>query len=245
MWKLYDDLIAEIPEGIPVKQIHIGPVWTIVSGKDYCGIAVTINEQSNGLPSGDKFLGKELRQLASLCKSWDFLHASIGTAALNAYHNHPTRVLESMKGFTCSSTGNTFDDYADQVKGKKVAVIGHFTPLERVLKTAETVTVLERKPIDGDLPDPACEYVLPDQDFVFITGSAFTNKTLGRLLQLSAHSRTIIIGPSTPITPHLLSAGADEVSGLVLEKIPENLFLPVGMHKIKLSTLGQRVRYMK
>lgn len=242
MWKLYNHLIDLVPPGIQVKNVHVGPVWTIVSGDDFCGIAVTINEQGKTLPPKEMFLGQELHQLAALCKSWNFIEASIGTAALNAYHNHPSRVLSSLKAYGHYDTGNTFDDYAEAVRGKNVAVIGHFVALERVLKTASMVTVLERNPIDGDLPDSACEYVLPTQDFVFITGSAFTNKTLGRLLQLSAQANTIVIGPSTPLSPVLFQAGADEISGLILESIPQSLLESVGSHKIKLSSLGRRVR---
>ena len=33
-----------------------------------------------------------------------------------------------------------------------------------------------------DFLDSACEYILPEQDFVFITGMTLTNKTLPRLL---------------------------------------------------------------
>lgn len=245
MWQLYDNLIDAIPDGIIVNQVHIGPVWTIVSCDGCCGIAVTINEQSRKTPPVESFQGKELRELAGLCKSWDYLQASVGTAALNAYHNNPSRVFSSMAAFDCNETGNTFDDYTEEVRGKKVAVVGHFIALERVLKTAEKVTVLERNPVPGDLPDPACEFVLPEQDFVFITGSAFTNKTLGRLVQLSAGAKTIVIGPSTPINPSLFSMGVDEISGLIVENIPVELFHTIGSHHIKLSRIGKRTRFTK
>ena len=38
---------------------------------------------------------------------------------------------------------------------------------------------------DIDMPDPACEYVLPQADFAFITGVTLENKTAPRLLELA------------------------------------------------------------
>jgi len=245
MWERYNRLIETVPSGIRALHVHAGPVWTIVSAEDFCGIAVTVNEQHKALPDGREFEGKDLRQLAELCKSWDFAEASIGTAALNAWTNSPDRISSCMPEKKLKDTGNTFDDYSRLVKDKKVAVIGHFVALERVLKTAAEVTVLERNPGENDLPDPACEYVLPLQDFVFITGSAFINKTLFRLLELSCNARSIIIGPSTPMSPLLFDSGADELSGLSLKSIPCEKFTETGTDTIRPSTLGKRIRMVK
>ena len=63
----------------------------------------------------------------------------------------------------------------------------------------------------GDYPDSACEYLLPEMDFTIITGSAFINKTLPRLLQLSRHA--VILWPSTPMSRSILDYGAKELSG--------------------------------
>ena len=64
---------------------------------------------------------------------------------------------------------------------------------------------------EGDYPDSACEYLLPDMDYVFISGSAFVNKTMPRLLTLASNAHTVVLGPSTPASPALLHAGATTV----------------------------------
>ena len=81
----------------------------------------------------------------------------------------------------------------EEMEGKKVAVIGHFPGME-VGRRACGLTVLERNPQEGDLPDFAAEYVLPEQDYVFITGTALTNKTMPRLLELSEHATVGLVG---------------------------------------------------
>jgi uncharacterized protein (DUF4213/DUF364 family) len=67
-------------------------------------------------------------------------------------------------------------------KGKKVAVVGHFSLVEKQLGCKCSLSILEREPEGTDFLDSACEYILPEQDFVFITGMTLTNKTLPRLL---------------------------------------------------------------
>lgn len=239
MWELYDKLIEQVPSSVKVEHIHMGPIWTVLHAGPYCGFAVTVNEQNRAVPSFDHLIGQDLHSAAELCKSWDFPMASVGTAALNAYHNSASAAF-SISGMT--DTQNAFTDYASAVKGRKAAIIGHFTNLERFLTEAASVSVLERKPLPGDYPDSACEYILPNQDFVFITGSAFINKTLPRLLQLSAKGRAIVLGPSTPMSPILFDYGADELSGFVPGTLPLSQVKAVSSGETKITAVGRRVR---
>lgn len=96
------------------------------------------------------------------------------------------------------------------------AVIGHFHKLENYLKEAASVAVLERRPAGDDYPDSACEYILPEQDFVFITGTTLINKTLPRLLELAKDAHVVLVGPSTPMTPILFDYGVNELSGFLV-----------------------------
>ena len=60
--------------------------------------------------------------------------------------------------------------------------MGHFPLVEKQLGRKCSLSILEREPEGADFLDSACEYILPEQDFVFITGMTLTNKTLPRLL---------------------------------------------------------------
>lgn len=105
---------------------------------------------------------------------------------------------------------------ADKVTGKRVAVIGHFPDLDKLASTCQ-LTILERRLQIGDTPDPAAEYLLPEQDIVIMTSSTLINKTAPRLLELSKDAVTIMLGPSTPLSPVLFEMGVDMISGLIVE----------------------------
>src|SRR5215475_679708 len=85
---------------------------------------------------------------------------------------------------------------------------GRYPGMERFCGDFE-LAVLERLPGEGDLPDPACEYVLPRSDWVFITASAIPNKTFPRLAELSRDAQTVLMGPGTPWLPELAEFGID------------------------------------
>ena len=68
----------------------------------------------------------------------------------------------------------------------------------------------------GDYPAEAAEVLLPQQDFVFMTGATFANKTMPRLLELSKHAVTVLVGPSVPLHPILFDYGANGLSGFTV-----------------------------
>lgn len=266
MWELYDELIEGIPDGITADCITVGLHWTVVTAGKYCGTAMTVTEQGSVAElTGDR-RGQPLKYLAFLAKSWNFLEASVGVAAINAYYNNRetwgqrkerTRGPVNSEGdppranpaaevpWEIAGAENAFESYAQAVKGKKAAVIGHFRHLESYLTEAKEVSVLERRPVDGDYPDSACEYILPEQDFVFITGSTMVNKTLPRLLQLSQAAQVILVGPSTPMAPALFRYGVDEMSGF-LAASRDGIINAASMAEHKaFFQCGERVRMLK
>jgi uncharacterized protein (DUF4213/DUF364 family) len=105
-------------------------------------------------------------------------------------------------------------------RGKKVAVVGHFPRLEKLRDAAREFSIIERDPQPGDLPDAAAEYLLPAMEVVFITGSSLANKTLPRLLELTANAYVGLVGPSVPMTPILFQEGIDSLSGTVFLDFP-------------------------
>jgi uncharacterized protein (DUF4213/DUF364 family) len=101
--------------------------------------------------------------------------------------------------------------------GKKITVVGHFPWLDKVADIAE-LTILERNPneADGDTPDPACEYVIPTQDFVLMTGVTVINKTAPRLIELAKNAVCAMLGPSVVAAQQVFEFGADILAGRVV-----------------------------
>ncbi len=158
-----------------------------------------------------KSIGKNVREMswkeaAGLIKSWNFTEASIGAAAINAYYNQQESLkhLENAGKITMLSGEDTFLAHKTDFRDKKVATIGHFRYAEEYLKESGTCIVLEREPGENDYPDTACEFLLEDMEYVFITGFTLVNKTLPRLLQLARNSKIILVGPSIPWHPGFL-----------------------------------------
>ena len=224
MWRIYDELIEEVPKDLRVKECIIGLHWTLIRSDATIGMALTPFERGNAhgakgsATSGisKPLIGMPVRELAQFSKSWNPFEAALGLAAINSYFNAPSKI-ESLLGQSILSQQqvSAFMHYADAVRGKKVAVIGRFPDLDEFDKLCR-LTVLERNPGHRDLPDPACEYVLPEQDVVFITATTIINKTLPRLLELSRNAFTFLVGPSAPFAPLLANHGIDAVAGTVV-----------------------------
>lgn len=206
-WELYDALIEKIPADIKVEYFCQGVHWTIVRSENRTGIAMTIRQKGPRIMDGSSNLeGMPLKDAAALIKSWDYYEASIGMAALNCFYNTPEKV-RNLGGFESMDLSKlteadrikneVFNTFYDNLKGKKVAVVGHFPDLEKRLEGQCELSILEREPQSGDYPDPACEYIMEDQDHVFITGTTLTNKTLPRLLELIPKKAKLnLVGPS-------------------------------------------------
>lgn len=222
MWEIYDELINLIPEDLEIKEFTAGLNWFLVNSGN-TGMAMTPREGISRISAAGKVSGMKVREAAKLMKSWNNYDAALGLAAVNSFINVPEKI-EEVSGIPLSDhvKVDVFEYMRDKIKGKKVAVIGHFPNLEKLADICE-LSILERIPQRGDFPDPACEYILPQQDFVFITGTTLINKTLPRLLQLSSNAFVVVVGPSTPMTPALFKHGINMLAGTVVTE-PEKVW---------------------
>jgi len=213
-WELYDQLIAGIPEDLMVERCQVGLHWILTESAG-TGMAMTPTE---GMPRHaiGRIAGKTVREVAAFSKSWNFLEAAIGISAMNSWYNAPSTLAQNWaSGHDALSDVNLFEEWEGRLAGKRVAVIGHFPGLEALAKTS-ILSILERKPLAGDFPDPACEYLLPSQDCVIATGTTLMNKTLPRLLTLSAGAEFALTGPTTPLSPILFDHGVTQLAGSVV-----------------------------
>lgn len=232
-WKLYNHLIAQIPEGIVVRDYALGLHWSYVEADCGMGVAWTAR---GGAPRAYKenLRGHELREVAELSKSWCFEEATLGIAALNAWFARKELLdplgaqYEAEHGATAASgTGarggkpaDAFETYRPRIEAHdpraNVVVVGHFPHVDRISEYAN-LTVLERNCRDGwDTPDPACEYVMPHADYAFITGVTLINKTAPRLLDLARNAHVVLVGPSVVMSPFLFDWGVELLAGSIV-----------------------------
>lgn len=216
-WEIYKRLVEGVPEDIMVKDVLVGNHWSIVEAESGFGMAMNVSGGRGVYRLGSQALHMSLRDLAAQCASWNFLEASVGVAALNAWYSTPENAAAVGMKIEEKGSNDGFELYRRLCAGKKVTVVGHFPLIERLASECE-LTVLERNPSGDDVPDPGCEYIIPHQDFTFITGITLTNKTLPRLLQLAKRSEgsCILVGPSVVPAPVLYEYGVDCMAGSVI-----------------------------
>lgn len=216
MWSLYDDLIAAVPDDAVVEDCLAGLSWFLVRSRG-TGVSMRPHEVDGPVRNAGHIRGMRVKELAGWIKSWNWYEAAMGLAAINSALNHPEVVRQNCGGqLNETETRNVFEALHDELRGKKVAVVGHFMGLEKLRNICQ-LSILERRPLDGDVPDPACEYILGEQDFVIMTATTLINKTMPRLLQLSRNARVVVAGPSTPLHPLLLEHGVSMMGGLVVD----------------------------
>ncbi len=216
-WQLYDELIAGVPTGIGVRSYYLGDHWNYLEAE--CGVGVSRMVDGGAFArDGRDACTLELHEVAQWVKSWNFEEASLGLAALNAWYTQPERLAENgLDIATGAGLGeNPFHSMRERYAGKKVVVVGHFPNVKGMAEISD-LTVLERdcqSPLDT--PDPACEYLMSEQDYAFITGITLTNKTAPRLFELCADVPVILTGPSAVAAPVLFERGVDVIAGSVV-----------------------------
>ncbi|MDR1873247.1 MAG: DUF364 domain-containing protein [Deltaproteobacteria bacterium] len=214
-WLFYDFLLDLVPSEARVKNCVTGEHWVMVeTDSGGCGLAHFLKRTGpTSAPDPKSFLNRPLSELASLVKSWDNSTAAMGLAAINAVANANLQDLKENPAPPKSACA--FDFFLDRTRGRRVAVVGHFPNLDKIADVAK-LTILERNPQPGDLPDPTAEYVLDEQDVVFLTGTTIINKTLPRLMELAQGREVYLVGPSVPMFPELFKFGFASLSGTMV-----------------------------
>jgi hypothetical protein len=220
--RVYDLLLdyANSPE--IVENVTIGVVWTLCQAQGKMGLAMSPQIATRTLPWSGTLVGKPLTELTCWIRSWDAYQATIGMAAINAAIN-----TQSLPVGITLDAGNlaVFEHFLPQLQGKKVVVIGRYPYMERYAEQFD-LQIIERQPQGSDYPDPACEFLLPQADWVFLTATSLVNKTFPRLAELAQHAKTVLMGPTTPWLPQLADFGIDYLAGVEIihpEKLSQTI----------------------
>lgn len=198
-----------------IARMCIGLTWTTCSTGEGLGLAMSPGVPSRVLPWPGTVAGRQVGEVAGWLSSWNPFEATVGLAAANAVINSSGNPV--MAGANALAPGNlaVFEHFRPRLDGRKVVVIGRYPGLDRVLKGLD-VTVIERQPAEGDLPDTAAELVVPDADWVFLTATTLINKTFHRLAALSREAVTVLMGPSMPWLAEWAEFGIDFLAGVTV-----------------------------
>jgi uncharacterized protein (DUF4213/DUF364 family) len=224
-WSVYELLLDRVAGTDDLaEEVVMGLVWTLCRGRRGTGLAMTPAAAPRTLPWPGTLVGRPLTELAAWVRDWDPHAASVGLAAVNAILNtQDNPLLACARPLDAAVPGNlaVFAHFLPQLAGRRVVVIGRYPGLDALARELD-LTVLERQPGPDDLPDPACEYLLPAADWVFLTASSLANKTFPRLAELARNATTVLMGPGTPWLPDLAEFGIDYLAGVHITD-PEQL----------------------
>lgn len=210
--KLIDEIIISL-ETKPADDIRVGLKYTGVEIDGKIGLAYTFPEYAKTPKDVGNLIGKNVTKLAH---SWNLTEASIGVAGINA--------LIKPKDYKEIEISNYILKIAQ--KYNRIGIVGLFWPLIKkfsaenevfIFEKREYLSTLEKLTGVNILPDSSEEEIIPMCDLVIISGSTFVNKTIERLLELS-NGYTMIIGPTTILSPVLFDYNADALAGVIITK---------------------------
>lgn len=220
--EIYDLLLDRANSNTPVREVLIGLTWTFCR-TETIGLCMSPGTATRTLPWSGTLVNKSVAELASWVRSWNSFEATVGMAAINAEVNARSPLIAQSQPVSMGETANLaiFEHFLPQIRGKRVTIIGRYPRLSRYEQEME-MTVIERQPGAGDLPDPACEYVLPESEWVFLTATSIANKTFPRLVELAKDAKLVLMGPTMPWLPELAEFGIDYLAGVSVSN-PEAL----------------------
>ena len=248
MWGLYDKLIEPISKDIIVTDYVSGGHFSCLEAGALCGVAYSTSGDSRPAEHPEGPIGRSLYDVAKGVCSWNYEEATAGAAAINAWYNSGSN--RERAGFAVTEATpdeakekhNYLSNPPKEMCGKKLGMIGHFRNAERLAEYCD-LYILERRPQSGDYPDSACEYLLPEMDYIYATGMTLINKTLPRLLQLKKPgAKFILLGPTGVLAPALLEAGVDTIASFVIDD-PEMVKDVIVNNRKGMFKAGRMVEY--
>ncbi len=207
--KILRDLLSTLNTEARVKDIRQGVFHTGVLTRN-CGLAATLprdalRQEPASIKEPGSLLKKSAQELAQMAYSENILEAAIGMATINS-------LLEVDEQHCVELNASAL--IAEKCEGKKAAIVGHFPFVPELRKVAKELWVIERNPQLGDYTEAESENLIPQADVIGITGTAFTNHTIERVLGMcNPRAYVVILGDTAPLSPVLFDYGIDAISG--------------------------------
>jgi uncharacterized protein (DUF4213/DUF364 family) len=208
---IIDDLLDSLTlEGVALRDVRVGPFWTVVWTTSGAGLAST--QRDAHTPHGHSLvrwagnlMDHDAHELVELVRSRSPMEAALGMATVNA-------LLDVEESWLTDR--NASEEIIQRGRGKRVVIVGHFPFIPKVRAAVGHLDVLELDPGPEELSPAAADEVLPKADVVAITGTSLVNRTFDGLIR---HCRSdafvLVLGPTSPLSPVLFDYGVDLIAG--------------------------------
>ncbi len=212
--EIYDLLLDYATTDTQIKELTIGITWTLCQA-EAMGLCMSPGFATRTLPWSGTLVNRPIREIATWVRSWDSYQSTVGMAVINSAINQRSHLAAKATPLSPSSNLAVFEHFLPQIEGKKIAVIGRYPGLSRYADKMD-LNVIELQPTPEDYPAPASEYILPEAEWVFLTGTSIANKTFPRLIELARNAKLILMGPTAPWLPELKDFGIDYLAGVTV-----------------------------
>lgn len=214
--KLFDEILATTSGG-EVVDVRVGMNWTAVvvsvDGTRRCGLAATLSgfHEHSGepqIPQAGTLVGRSTSELVADLQAPNSPQMSLAMATLNALLPPPSTMQAQ----------NAMQLIASRGQGKHVVLVGHFPFVDALRSKVGHLSVIDEHPLEGDYPADAAPDILPQANFIAITGMVLMNGTFESLMALCPPGvEVMLLGPSTPLSPVLFEYGIRILAGAWVE----------------------------
>jgi uncharacterized protein (DUF4213/DUF364 family) len=234
--QLVDDLLRTMdrPSAV-IADIAVGSNFIGVRAEDNGSVCTGLASALGAVPTVkermmvDEMIGKPLHAAAQWLKAPGPFSISIGAAALNAGINPP----QNQPDIEASRI------MAEKGKHDETVLVGEFPFTDWLRRQVKTLYLFELQKVAGRTPPDQWDEILGRCKVLGLTGTTLITRAMATYLQKAPHAYTIVIGPTTPLSPVLFSHGADVLAGCQLVK-PDAVFAGIreGMSFRELKKLG-------
>ncbi|MBW1648617.1 MAG: hypothetical protein JRJ72_11030 [Deltaproteobacteria bacterium] len=208
--RLINELIESMQHPAAViSEIAVGSHFIGIraedSGADCVGLAATLGAGVTAEAQRllDQLPGTPLAQAAALLKSHGAFAISLGAAALNAGLVPPPDLpdLEASRIM------------AEKGRHGETVLVGEFPFTDWLREQVETLHLFELRDTPRRTSPAMWDEILSRCQVLGLTGTTLITRAMAAYLQKAPQAYTIIIGPTTPLSPVLFSRGADVLAG--------------------------------
>lgn len=193
--------LLPLAEKTQLKELTIGLGYTAALTEDGdCGVSFTYFTRPSAsctvVSHPMDVEGKPATELLSLIHSEKLIERASALAMANALNARRSREMERDSG-----------DLSDKLGGRKYAMVGYFGPVVNQLKKKgiQIVAIDESKGI-GD-SDAFYRYLEEEAEALILTSTSLINGSTESILErLRPETKTILLGPTTPMIPEAFAA---------------------------------------
>lgn len=235
---LIDELIQSMhhPSAL-IAEVAVGSHFIGIRADDHGKMCAGLASTLGAVPTDDErqmvadMVGKPLGEAAGQLKSPSPFSISFGAAALNTGLTAP----QNQPRFEASTI------MAEKGKDGESVLVGDFPFTDWLRQQVKTLHLFELQKVAGRTPPDQWDAILGRCRVLGLTGTTLITRAMATYLEKAPQAFTIIIGPTTPLSPVLFAHGADVLAGCQVVS-PDPVFEGIrkGMSFREFKKLGVR-----